>query len=171
MPAAGVCSLHWEEALAVASIRIQRLIAYDAIALCACDESMVRAKFVGGDDRAGLDALKVPLGEGLLGWVADVGKPILNGNPAVEPGYSRDGRAAPVLASALALPLVNSGRIVGVLALYRREKDAFAADELVSLLELCPALASLILDASEPANNLLPMATAVRRDGTTLARA
>jgi putative nucleotidyltransferase with HDIG domain len=171
MPAPGLCSLQWEEALAVASIRIQRLIAYDAIALCACDESMVRAKFVGGDDRAGLAALAVPLGEGLVGWVADVGKPILNGNPAVEPGCSRDGRATPVLSSALALPLVSSGRIVGVVALYRREKDAFAADELVSLLEVCPALASLIVDAGEPANNILQMASALQRDGTSLTRA
>ena len=125
----------------MASLRIQRVIAYDAIALCACDEDLVRAKFASGDDRAELAALAVPLGEGLLGWVAEVGKPILNGNPAVEPGYSSDGRTAPVLSSALALPLVSSGRVVGVVALYRREKDAFAADELVSLLELCPALA------------------------------
>jgi putative nucleotidyltransferase with HDIG domain len=170
MPSTGLCSLHWEEALAVASIRIQRVIAYDAIAVCVCDESMVHAKFVAGDDRAGLAALRVPLGQGLLGWVAEVGKPILNGNPAVEPGYA-GGDGASELSSALALPLVNSGRIVGVVALYRREKDAFAADELVSLLELCPALTSLILDASEPANNVLQMAAAVQRDGTTLARA
>jgi signal transduction protein with GAF and PtsI domain len=163
--------LQWEEALAVASIRIQRVIAYDAIALCACDETTVHAKFVGGDDRAGLAALRVPLGEGLLGWVADVGKPILNGNPAVEPGYSSDGRATPVLSSALALPLVNSGRVVGVVALYRREQDAFAADELVSLLELCPALASLMLDTVEPANNLLQMAAAIQRDGESFANA
>jgi putative methionine-R-sulfoxide reductase with GAF domain len=171
MPATGLCSLQWEEALAVASIRIQRVIAYDAIALCACDETTVHAKFVGGDDRAGLAALRVPLGEGLLGWVADVGKPILNGNPAVEPGYSSDGRATPVLSSALALPLVNSGRVVGVVALYRREQDAFAADELVSLLELCPALASLMLDTVEPANNLLQMAAAIQRDGESFANA
>ena len=171
MPAAGICSLHWEEAMAVASIRIQRLIAYDAIALCACDEALVRVKFVSGDDRAELAALQVPLGEGLLGWVADVGKPILNGNPAVDPGYPSDGRRLPMLSSALALPLVSSGRMVGVVALYRREKDAFAADELVSLLELCPALASLMLDTVEPANNLLQMANAVQRDGTTISRA
>jgi signal transduction protein with GAF and PtsI domain len=78
----------------------------------------------------------------------------------------------------LALPLVNGGRVVGVVALYRREKDAFAADELVTLLELCPALASLILDTiesgdteprnTEPRNNLLEMAHAVSRDGERL---
>ena len=51
MPATGLCSLHWEEALAVASIRIQHLIGYDAIALCACDEDVVFAKFAGGRRR------------------------------------------------------------------------------------------------------------------------
>ncbi len=122
IPATGLCSLQWEEALLVASTRIQRLIAYDAIALCSCDDKMVYAKFVSGAESAGLTDLAVPLGEGLVGWVADVGKPILNGNPAVEPGYVKSDRG---LSSALALPLVNGGRVVGVLALYRKERDAF----------------------------------------------
>jgi putative nucleotidyltransferase with HDIG domain len=167
MPATGLCSLQWEEALAVASMRIQRLIHYDAIAFCACEDNMVDAKYVGGDNRAEIADLSVPLGEGLIGWVADVGKPILNGNPAVEPGYVKDERKN-VLCSALALPLVNSGRIVGVLALYRKEKDAFAADELVSLLEICPSLASLMIETSEPPSNLVEMATAVRNDDRPL---
>jgi putative nucleotidyltransferase with HDIG domain len=177
MPAAGLCSLHWEEALAVASLRIQRMISYDAIALCACEDDFVRVKFAGGEDRSGLESLAVRQGEGLVGWVAEVGKPILNGNPAVEPGYAStktDGTAG--LASALALPLVNAGQVIGVVALYRRERDAFAADELVALLELCPALASLILDidrrdSGEPANNLLEMASAIRGDSESVAPA
>ena len=169
MPSAGHCSLHWEEALVVASIRIQRLIAYDAIGLFACDGNTVRAKFTGGDQRAELAGLAVPRGEGLIGWVADVGKPILNGNPAVEPGYAKGDRA-PVLSSALALPLVNSGSVIGVVALYRKEKDAFAADELVSLLELCPALASLILESDEQTTNLVEMATALQNDSASLFR-
>ena len=172
MPAAGMCSLHWEEALTVAALRIRRAISYDALALYACEDELLRVKFAGGEDRAELEPLAVRQGEGLVGWVAEVGKPILNGNPAVEPGYAkRDGK--PGLGSALALPLVNAGRVVGVVALYRRERDAFAADELVVLLELCPALASLMLDAEEvdadrPVNNLLEMANAIRRDGISL---
>ncbi len=149
-------------------MRIQRLIDYDAIAFCACDDNIVDAKYVGGENRAELAELSVPLGEGLIGWVADVGKPILNGNPAVEPGYVKNDRT-PALSSALALPLVNSGRIVGVVALYRREKDAFAAEELVSLLEICPSLASLMIETSEPANNLVEMSIAVERDDQSFA--
>jgi len=177
MPAAGLCSLHWEEALAVASLRIQRLISYDAIALCACEDDFVRVKFAGGEDRSGLEMLAVRQGEGLVGWVAEVGKPILNGNPAVEPGYASSHaktNGTLGLASALALPLVNAGQVVGVVALYRRVRDSFATDELVALLELCPALAALILDidqrdSGEPANNLLEMASAIRGDSESVA--
>jgi len=158
MPAPGLCSLQWEEAIAVACLRIQRLVAHDAIAFYTSDEHVVQTKFTSGDLRAGLAALRVPLGDGLVGWVAEVGKPILNGNPAVEPGYESEQTSA--LSSALAVPLVSSGRIVGVVALYRREQDSFAADELVTLLELCPALASLLIETSAP-NNLVEMATAL----------
>jgi putative nucleotidyltransferase with HDIG domain len=169
MPVTGLCSLHWDEALAVASLRIQRLVEYDAIALCVCDENTARAIFVGGDQRAGLADLEVPLGQGLIGWVADVGKPILNGNPSVEPGYV-PANGAPALSSALALPLVSSGRVVGVLALYRKEKDAFAADEMVALLEACPALASLMLETSEQTQNILEMAAALDHETSSPAR-
>jgi putative nucleotidyltransferase with HDIG domain len=166
MPSAGLCSLQWEEALTVAALRIRRLISYDAIALCGCEDDFVRVKFAGGEDRSGLESLVVRQGQGLVGWVAEVGKPILNGNPGVEPGYAKP-NGAPELSSALALPLVNAGHVVGVVALYRREKDAFAADELVSLLELCPALAALLLDG-EAGNDLLEMASAIRGDNKTL---
>ncbi|HTB19876.1 MAG TPA: HD domain-containing phosphohydrolase [Bryobacteraceae bacterium] len=169
MPAAGLCSLQWEEALTVASLRIRRIVSYDAIALFTCEDDFVRSTFVSGEDAAELESLTVRQGEGLVGWVAEVGKPILNGNPTVEPGYAkREGTAG--LSSALALPLVSTGRVVGVVALYRRERDAFAAEELVSLLELCPALASLMLDADQPVKNLLEMANAVQGDGHSLVR-
>jgi putative nucleotidyltransferase with HDIG domain len=162
MPAAGLCSLHWEEALTVASLRIRRVITYDAIALCTCEDDFVRVRFAGGEDGSALESLTVRQGEGLVGWVAEVGKPILNGNPAVEPGYANS--EGPGLSSALALPLVSAGRVVGVVALYRRERDAFTSDELVALLELCPALASLMLDVDESTNNLLEMASAIRHE-------
>src|SRR5580658_4368968 len=102
LPAPGLCSLQWEETLMVASRRLRRRISYDAIALWACEEDYVRVKFADGEERAELESLAVRQGEGLVGWVAEVGKPILNGNPAVEPGYAkRDGAVG--LASALAL--------------------------------------------------------------------
>ena len=45
------------------------------------------------------------MGEGLSGWVAENRKPILNGNPSVEPGYLADPAKFSTLRSALAVPL------------------------------------------------------------------
>lgn len=166
IPEAGVCALQWEEALLIATLRVRRAIPYDAIALCACEDDFVRVKFTAGHDSAGLESLAVRQGEGLIGWVAEVGKPILNGNPAVEPGYSdtkiHGAQNNPTLSSALALPLVSSGHVVGVVALYRRERDAFASGDLVALLDLCPALAALLLENDTAAGQLAEMADAIR---------
>jgi signal transduction protein with GAF and PtsI domain len=142
----GLGSLRSEEALAVAALRLKALVPYDAIAFYVSTDGMARPRFVSGDDQRLLSSLCVPLGQGLVGWVADVGKPILNGNPTVEPGYVANGTAAPTLSSALALPLEDSGRVAGVLALYRAAKDAFTAEELLSLAPLCPAIAPIVAE-------------------------
>ncbi len=147
VPSGGVCALDWREALAVASLRIHHAVPYDAIAFYTRDDHVVHARFVDGDDRARFESLVVPYGEGLIGWVTATGKPLLNGNPAVEPGHTAEN----AFAAALALPLLQAGSAIGVVALYRREKDSFAAHELVSVLEACPALASLLSEAPEMA--------------------
>ncbi len=141
--AAGLAGL---EALAVAAVRMQSLAEYDAIGFYSCENGFVRPHFVTGDNRRALSSLSVAQGEGLIGWVAETAKPILNGNPAVEPGYPEDG----CLGSALALPLQDDGRLVGVLALYRREKDAFAAEDLVALVNVCPSVSSILVGMERP---------------------
>ncbi len=146
MPHAASSPVCAEEALAVASVRIQNLIGYDALAIFHSDGGALRPSFVTGESSRLLRSLAVPEGQGLVGWVAEVGKPILNGNPAVEPGFDL---AASSLSSALALPLTDSGHTIGVLALYRTEPDAFAGEELVSLLELSPGIAELLCDDAD----------------------
>ncbi len=149
----GGSALQGPEALAVAAVRIEASVAYDAMAVYSCEDGIVQPRFVTGDDRKALASLSLRNGEGLVGWVAETGKPILNGNPKVEPGYPEAG----ILGSALALPLQDSGNVKGVIALYRRERDAFATDELVSLLSHCPGVASILLGmeyAGEDGNDL-----------------
>ncbi len=161
LSAPGLASLRSEEALAVAALRLKALVPYDAIAFYVSSGGMVRPRFVSGDDQRLLSALCVPLGEGLIGWVADVGKPILNGNPTVEPGYVASGTAAPTLSSALALPLEDSGRVAGVLALYRAAKDAFTAEDLLSLAPLCPAIAPVVAERQVDSSATRNLAIAV----------
>jgi GAF domain-containing protein len=75
-------------------------------------------------------SLRIPEGEGLSGWVAQNHKPILNGNPSVEPGYLNDPTKYSTLRSALAVPIEGTTGIAAVLALYRAGQDAFTADDL-----------------------------------------
>lgn len=138
--------LRQDEALAVAAVRIQSMVDHDAVAIYSNEDGVLRPKFVAGDDGRLLRSLCVPEGEGLVGWVAEVGKPILNGNPLVEPGFAADESR---LASALVMPLVSSGQTLGVLALYRNEQDSFAAEELVAVLEICPSVAEILGEVSD----------------------
>jgi putative nucleotidyltransferase with HDIG domain len=164
MPAAGPCKLSWEEALAVASMRLKLLVPCDALAVYACAEDMLRSKLVTGDHHQLLASLSIPMGEGLVGWVAETGKPILNGNPEVEPGYVRSGGATSALTSAIALPLKDAGRMAGVVALYRSANDAFTADDLVSLLPMCPAIASILAEIEAMASDTCNLAVSIQRE-------
>jgi len=89
-------------------------------------------------------AAAMPLGAGLSGWVAENGKAIINGNPSVEPGFLNDPGKFSALQSALSVPLMTTQGIIGVLSLYREERDAFSNDHLASLSVLSSTLAKAL---------------------------
>ena len=74
-------------------------------------------------------------------------KPIINGNPSVEPGYLNDPTKFSTLRSALAIPLEGLAGVVGVLALYHAETDAFTSDHLRILLAISSKMALAIENA------------------------
>jgi diguanylate cyclase (GGDEF)-like protein len=102
-------------------------IPHDALAFFVPDANVLKAEFAAGKNRAHLLNMEVPVGEGLLGWVAQNLQPVVNGNPAVDPGFYC-GTGDP-LQSVLSVPLKNSNGLVAVLALYRTNKDAFTRIE------------------------------------------
>jgi diguanylate cyclase (GGDEF)-like protein len=123
--------LGMEEMLAVLSSRLTLLIPADTIAVYECQNDRLSPVYVDGRDRILFSSLKIPAGEGLSGWVAEHNKPILNGNPNVEPGYLNDPTKFSLLRSALSVPLTGlEGAVVGVLTLYRSSADAFGPDDL-----------------------------------------
>jgi diguanylate cyclase (GGDEF)-like protein len=79
--------------------------------------------------------------------VAQNRKPILNGNPAVEPGYLNDASIYSTLTSALAVPLEGLQGVVGVVALYHSEKDFFTSDHLRILLAVSSKMGLAIENA------------------------
>jgi diguanylate cyclase (GGDEF)-like protein/putative nucleotidyltransferase with HDIG domain len=138
-------SLSLDETLSMFSVRMRRLVPFDAIVTFVCHQERLRPQHVSGDNFRSFSSLDIPVGQGLCGWVAGTGKPILNGNPAVEVGY--DAGAQSVLASAVAVPLEAVHGIVGVLALYRTEADAFTRDDLRVLLAISSKVALCVENA------------------------
>jgi diguanylate cyclase (GGDEF)-like protein/putative nucleotidyltransferase with HDIG domain len=144
-------SLNLHETLAVLDSRLRGLIAYDAIAVYVRQGDRLVPRYVSGENMRLFSALRIPVGQGLSGWVAASGKPMVNGNPSVEPGYLNDPSKFSTLRSALAIPLENAAGVSGVLALYHLGSDAFNQDHLRVLLALKPKLSLIVENALERA--------------------
>lgn len=140
-------SLSLTETLSVFSVKLTPMVPYDAIAIYIKRENELVPEYVNGDNHRLFSSLRIPVGLGLSGWVAHNRKPIINGNPSVEPGYLNDPSKFSTLRSALAVPLEGVGGIIGVLALYRSERDAFTSDHLRILLAVSGKMALSIENA------------------------
>jgi putative nucleotidyltransferase with HDIG domain len=139
-----------EDLYSLLSIRLKELVPYDAMAVyCLKNETLVPA-FVAGENFQLFMSLRIPLGEGLLGWVAENHKAIVNGNPSVEPGYLNDPTRYSTLRSALAVPIEGSARTAAVLALYRAGQDAFTPEDLLVLEALTSGMGAAIESAAKP---------------------
>jgi diguanylate cyclase (GGDEF)-like protein len=135
------------ETLSVFSVKLKPMVPYDAIAIYIRREQELIPEYVNGDNYRLFSSLRIPIGQGLSGWVAHNRKPIINGNPSVEPGYLNDPSKFSTLRSALAVPLEGVAGVIGVLALYRGERDAFTSDHLRILLAVSGKMALSIENA------------------------
>jgi diguanylate cyclase (GGDEF)-like protein/putative nucleotidyltransferase with HDIG domain len=140
-------SLSLTETLSVFSVKLKPMVPYDAIAIYVKREEELVPEYVNGDNYRLFSSLRIPIGQGLSGWVAHNRKPIINGNPSVEPGYLNDPSKFSTLRSALAVPLEGVAGVIGVLALYRGERDAFTTDHLRILLAVSGKMALSIENA------------------------
>jgi diguanylate cyclase (GGDEF)-like protein/putative nucleotidyltransferase with HDIG domain len=140
-------SLSLSETLSVLSMRLRKLIPYDSIAVYVNRNGWLLPELVSGENFRALSSLKIRVGEGLCGWVAENCKPIINGNPQVEPGYVADADKNTMLTSALAVPLEGLNGVVGVLAMYQTTLDAFTPDDLRILLAVASKVALSVENA------------------------
>ena len=140
-------SLSLGETLSVFSVKLRALVPYDAIAIYVRHGEELVPEYVNGDNFRLFASLRIPIGQGLSGWVAQNLKPILNGNPSVEPGYLNDSSKYSTLSAALAVPLEGLQGVVGVVALYHADKDFFTSDHLRILLAVSSKMALAIENA------------------------
>ncbi len=129
-------SLSLDETLSVLGIRLRRIIPHHALAIWVVRDKALVPEYVNGEDYRLFSSLAIPVGQGLSGWVAENRKPILNGNPSVEPGYLNDPKKFSTLRSAVSVPLEGMNGVIGVVTLYHSERDAFTKDHLRILLAI-----------------------------------
>jgi putative nucleotidyltransferase with HDIG domain len=118
------------ERLAMLAVRVKRLVPHDAMAVYLKRNGELIPEYVGGEDGRFFSALRIPVGQGVSGWVAENRKAILNASPSVESAHAKGAAKHSTLQSALAIPLEGLSEVTGVLTIYRTERDAFTKDDL-----------------------------------------
>src|SRR5581483_1443828 len=138
-------SLDLDETLARVEQNLKIMIPHQAFAVFIRRANNLVAEFTVGANQDLISYMEVPMGAGMTGWVAENSNPVVNGNPAVDPGFlsGPDGR----LLSALAVPLEGSQGVLGVIVLYSTEKDAFTHDHLRMLWGVTPKIGSAVENA------------------------
>lgn len=129
-------SLSLDETLALLAVRLGKMIPHDAAVIYIRQDDVLVPQYVKGESFRLFSSLQIPVGDGLSGWVAENDLPILNGNPAVEPGYLNDPQKITSLRSAVSVPLLGQHGVIGVLTLYHLKADAFNHDHLRILLAI-----------------------------------
>ena len=140
-------SLSLDETLSVLGMRLRHVIPHHSLAIWLRHGDVLRPEYVAGDDSRLFSTLEIPVGQGLSGWVAENCKAIVNGNPSVESGYLGDTSKFSTLRSAIAVPLEGLTGVVGVLAMYHADRDAFNKDHLRILLAINSKIALSIENA------------------------
>lgn len=123
-------SLRLEDTLSLLATRLRKLIPHDAIAIRLLRENKLLPCYFDGEGARGMARVEIGLDEGVSGWVASNGRPVVNGEGALDPGCAFDPQKGVGLRSALAVPLEGPSGVVGTLTLYAFQRGAFTPDHL-----------------------------------------
>lgn len=131
MSGVGGTSLSVSETVSVMSSRLRSLIAFDCCAVYLRDKDVLSEQYLSGELACCFAHGPINLGEGISGWVAQSGRPIINGNATVEVTYKAGTGSGLHLHSALSIPLMDVQEgILGVLTLYSAQDNYFSREHL-----------------------------------------
>jgi diguanylate cyclase (GGDEF)-like protein/putative nucleotidyltransferase with HDIG domain len=140
-------SLSLDETLSVFATKVKRLLPHDSLIIFVRRDKRLIAAHTSGESCSRFADLQIGWGEGLSGWVAQNNKPMINGNPGVEPGHESDPLCFNSFKSALAVPLEGLDGVVGVVSLYRTQAAAFTSEHLRILLAISSKMGVAIENA------------------------
>lgn len=140
-------SLSLQDTLSLFDARLKHVVAFDCMAVYLTDKFTLTPEYVRGENARLFASLRIPFGSGLSGWVAENVKSIVNGNPAVEPGYLNDPTKFTTMRSAVAVPVRDGENVNAVLTLYSAEREGFSREHL-HILEAISAKLGKAISAS-----------------------
>lgn len=126
-------SLSLDETLRLITGKIDKIVQFSACAIFLLDPDLeeIDARVVVGEHCEPLIRLRLPLGQGISGRVAQHGQPILNGRAALDFERSVVGGEGTRLVSVLSVPLISDeNEMIGVISLYHERGRAFTSDDL-----------------------------------------
>lgn len=124
-------SLSVRETTAMIFNCLSSVVPFDCLSVYLKSKDFLQPHYIDGPCGRAFSWQSLPIGEGLSGWVAQNERPILNGNPTVEPNYLADSSVYSAESSALSIPLFDvSGVVFGALTVYSSENAAFSKDHL-----------------------------------------
>lgn len=139
-------SLDLDEVLARIAALIKRLIDYEVFGVLLVEESggYLKLRFAIGYSREVADTLRIPLGQGITGTAAATGRPVRVSDTSKDSRYIN---AIESVRSELAVPLLISGKCIGVLDIQSRHLDYFTREQQNILTLLASRLAVAIENA------------------------
>jgi diguanylate cyclase (GGDEF)-like protein/putative nucleotidyltransferase with HDIG domain len=141
--------LNVPDTMALIALRVAPLVPASAWALFVCDEEVgvSRCTFATGLDNELLKQLAVPDGSGVIGYLARLGKPIRNANPAADFRAGGLLGMSSSLQSMVAFPLRVHGRTIGALAAYHVTSNYFTEAHEGTLEKIAEKTATVVNDA------------------------
>jgi len=131
--------------------KVQQLIPSEAWSMLMLDEEKGELTFelALGEKGKDVSTLRVKVGEGVAGWVAQTGKPTIVNDTSRDPRFARrfDDQTHFVTRSILCAPLISRGRTIGVVQVINRQGGKFTPADLQLLLTLVEPCAIAIENA------------------------
>ncbi len=117
-------SLNLDHVLTAAAAQVKRLIDYEifSVLLIEAGTNNLYVRFAIGHHPDVVEHWRIPVGDGIIGAVAQTGQAIRVGDVLKDPRYLP---AADEVRSELAVPLIVGGRVIGVMDIESRQRDYF----------------------------------------------
>jgi diguanylate cyclase (GGDEF)-like protein/putative nucleotidyltransferase with HDIG domain len=137
------------DTMALIVARLTPLVPASAWALFICDDAtgMCRCEFANGLDSEHLLPLEIPVGAGVIGYVARLGKTVRNAHPAADLRAAGLPDAHANLQAMVACPLRVHDRTIGVLAAYHVTASYFSEAHEGTLEKIAEKTATVVHDA------------------------